>query len=116
MPKQHEKLLVDMRKAGLAVSSFVQGKSLADYSKDLLVRSAVERQLEILGEAVRQLRDLDPVLVARVSEHQRIIAFRNILAHGYDVLDENIVWQVVSEKLPVLLREVDVVLAELGMT
>ena len=115
MPKRREKLLVDIRKAGLAVLSFVQGKSLDDYAKDLLLRSAVERQLEILGEAVRRLRDLDPILAARISEHQRIIGFRNVLAHGYDVLDENVVWQVVSEKLSVLLGEVDAIMAELGI-
>jgi uncharacterized protein with HEPN domain len=94
MPKQREKLLIDVRKAGLAVTSFVKGKSLIDYSQDLLLRSAVERQLEILGEAVRKLRDLDPAMAARLSDHHRIIGFRNILAHGYDVLDEHIVWQV----------------------
>ena len=116
MPKQREKLLIDIRQAGRAVLSFISGKSLADYSQDLLLRSAVERQLEILGEAVRKLRDLDAAMVMRLSEHNRIIGLRNILAHRYDVLDEHIVWQVATEKLPVLMGEVDVILAELGAT
>jgi uncharacterized protein with HEPN domain len=106
MPKRPEKLLRDILAAGEAVQSFCAGRVRQDLSSDLMLRSAVERQLEILGEAVRRLRDLDPALAARISEHRRIIDFRNVLAHGYDVLDEDIVWQVINEKLPILLSEV----------
>ena len=70
-----------------------------------MVRSAVERQLEIIGEALRRLETLDATLVAQISDYRRIIAFRNIIAHGYDGLDDDIIWQVVTEKLPVLTRE-----------
>lgn len=70
-----------------------------------MLRSAVERQFEILGEAIRRLETLNPNLAARISEHRRIIAFRNIIAHGYDGLDDDIVWQVVVEKLPILADE-----------
>ncbi len=70
-----------------------------------MLRSAVERQLEILGEAVRRLEALDPALVQRISEHRRIIAFRNIIVHGYDGLDDDVVWQIVMGKLPILAEE-----------
>ena len=78
-----------------------------------MLRSAVERQLEILGEAVKRLQSLDDTLAAQISERQRIIAFRNIIAHGYDGLDDDVVWQVVTEKLPVLVAEAKGILARI---
>lgn len=105
MAHRPEKLLADILAAAAAIDQFVQGKSRADYDDDLMLRSAVERQLEILGEAVRRLEVLDPMLVKQISEHRRIIAFRNIIAHGYDGLDNDIVWQAVLEKVPVLADE-----------
>jgi uncharacterized protein with HEPN domain len=106
MPKRAEKLFSDIIAASEAAQSFVIGRSRQDFAQDLMLRSAVERQLEIVGEAIRRLRDLDPVLVAQISDYRRIIDFRNILAHGYDVLSEDVVWQVLSDKLPLLQAEV----------
>jgi uncharacterized protein with HEPN domain len=77
-----------------------------------MLRSAAERQFEVIGEALAQLARLDEALVARVSEHQRIIAFRNILMHGYADVDDRIVWDVVETKLPRLRLEVQALLAE----
>lgn len=54
-----------------------------------------------------------PSLPPQLSEHRRIIAFRNIIAHAYDGLDNDIVWQVVTEKLPVLKREAKELLSRL---
>jgi uncharacterized protein with HEPN domain len=105
MAHRPEKLLADILAAAAAIDQFVREKSRDDYGSDLMLRSAVERQLEILGEAVRRLEALDPTLVKPISEHRRIIAFRNIIAHGYDGLDDDIVWQVVVEKLPILADE-----------
>lgn len=63
------------------------------------MRSAVERQLLIVGEAISQLAKLDPGLTESIPEYQRIIAFRNILAHGYSAVDDATVWDVVDTKL-----------------
>jgi uncharacterized protein with HEPN domain len=65
-------------------------------------RSAVERQFEIVGEALRQLRDVDPDAAAAIPELARIVAFRNILIHGYASVDDRLVWGVVEGKLPAL--------------
>jgi uncharacterized protein with HEPN domain len=83
---QHEtkKYLDDMAKAAELIAQFTAGKTLADYMKDSMLRAAVERQFEIVGEALVQLAKCDPALAARIGEHQRIIAFRNILIHGYN--------------------------------
>ena len=77
---------------------------------DALLRSAVERQLEIIGEALARLARLDETLASRISEYRRIIAFRNILIHGYADVDHHIVWDIIESKLPTLRREVTTLL------
>jgi uncharacterized protein with HEPN domain len=67
-----------------------------------LLRSAVERQFEIVGEALAQLRKVDAETAATIPELPRIVAFRNILIHGYATVDDRIVWGVVEGSLPAL--------------
>ncbi len=59
-----------------------------------------------MGEAVGRLRRDDPETAGRLTEHERIVDFRNVLIHGYDLVDDEIVWDTIRTKLPVLLREV----------
>lgn len=77
-----------------------------------MLRAAVERQFEIIGEALGQLAKLDRTVAERISEHRRVIAFRNILIHGYADVDDQLVWDIVHTKLPVLRREVEALLKE----
>jgi uncharacterized protein with HEPN domain len=65
-----------------------------------MLRSAVERQFEIIGEVLNQLSKVDPGAAARIPELGRIVAFRNILIHGYAAVDDDLVWQVLVDKLP----------------
>lgn len=62
-------------------------------------------QFVIIGEALMRLRSTDLALYDRVTDADRIIAFRHVIAHGYDVLVDEIVWEILQEKLPVLLNE-----------
>lgn len=105
MPHNLAKMLQDVIDACCAIESFVDGKSLEDYRNNLMMRSAVERQFEIIGEAINRLYRIDPQWTQKLTSHRRIIAFRNIIAHGYDMLDPAIVWQVIQENLPTLLDE-----------
>ena len=89
-----------------------EGKALGDYSHDRLLRNAVERNFEVIGEAVGRLLRNDPDAASRLSEHERIVAFRNVLIHGYDLVDDELVWDTVTSKLPVLLSEVKALLQE----
>jgi uncharacterized protein with HEPN domain len=84
----------------------VRGKALQDYKRDRLLRQAIERNFEIIGEAMSRLAHHDPEVAGRISKHRRIIDFRNVLIHGYDLIDHRIVWSTISEELPVLLAEV----------
>lgn len=102
-----KKLLEDFRRAAGLISQFVADKALADYTTDSLLRSAVERQLEIISEALNRLRKSDAALANRIKDASRIIAFRNILIHGYDVVDDEIVWDVIQTHLPILRRQAE---------
>jgi len=102
---ESKKYLYDIAHAAELAIGFVAGKSFADYEADPMLCSAVERQLEIVGEALAQLAKTDPTVASKISEYQRIIAFRNILIHGYAEIDQRIVWNVLELKLPVVLQQ-----------
>ena len=76
------------------------------YAADELRSSAVERQLEIIGEALKNLRKTDPDIGDQIPEIARIIGLRNILAHGYTVVDDAVVWSAASQRVPELLAVV----------
>ena len=94
--------LWDALKAAQAVQSFLRGRTYEAFVEDDLLRSAVERQLEIIGEALSQLAKVDPQIADNVPELRRIIAFRNILVHGYSAVDYDTVWRLIEDKLPEL--------------
>lgn len=82
--------------------------SLSTWLAHRQMRQAVERNLEIIGEALMRLRDIDPKITKRISDVHQIIGLRNRLAHGYeDEIDDELVWITVRESLPTLKQEVD---------
>lgn len=91
-----------MRNAIDLIGQFIDGKTLHDYEHDAMLRSAVERQLEIIGEALNGLSRRDPDTATQITELPRIVAFRNALIHGYATVDDKLVWGVVESKLPEL--------------
>ena len=112
MQPDARKYLFDIQQAAELIARFTADRGFDDYLADPMLRSAVERQFEIIGEAMTQLSKLDATLAARISEHRRIITFRNILIHGYAQVDNRLVWDVVETKLSVLRQEVDDLLNE----
>jgi uncharacterized protein with HEPN domain len=110
MRLETKKYLYDILQAAKSLLQFNTGKSFVDYQGDALLRSASERQFEIIGEALRRLSKEDPASATQIHEHQRIIAFRNILIHGYADVDDRVVWDVLQSKLPRLLQEVETLL------
>ena len=103
-----KKLLLDVCEAGESILENTTGKSLAEYSRSRLLRRAVEREFEIIGEALKRLAEVDPVTAASVSQLRRIIDFRNRIIHGYDTVDDTVVWGVAEQSVPTLIREVTV--------
>ena len=112
MRLESKKYLFDIRQAAGLLTDFTRGKSFADFQGDPMLRSAVERQFEIIGEALTKLAKVDQETAALISEHRRIIAFRNILIHGYAQIDDRLVWGVVESKLPTLSQEMKKLLAD----
>lgn len=74
------------------------------YSVDRKTKSAVERQLVIIGEAINNLRKEE---APELTSGQQIISFRNRLVHAYDSIDDNIVWAILKRHLPLLKKEVE---------
>lgn len=103
LPLESRKYLFDIERAADSISQFTAGKTLADYEANRLLRAGVEREFEIIGEAVSQLAKRDPALAERIPDHRRLIAFRNVLIHGYADVDDVLVWGLISTKLPELL-------------
>lgn len=102
MPRDARAYLWDARQAIAHLRSFIAGKTWDDYADDLLLRSGVERQFEIIGEALNSLSKTAPKAAARIEDLPRIVAFRNILIHGYATVDDRLVWQVVTTRLDAL--------------
>lgn len=106
MRLEAKKCLEDIRQAAELIRQFTAGKSFEDYDKDALLRSGVERQFEIIGEALNRLSKIDVAIVENLPDTPRIIAFRNILVHAYDIVDNHVVWDVVGKNLVSLVTQV----------
>ena len=108
------KYLWDALRAATRIARFTAKRSYADYLADEMLRSAVERQFEIIGEAFAGLRRVDPSVAAGIPSLPRIVAFRNVLIHGYATVDDRLVWGVVEGKLAELLEQLGRLLEQTG--
>jgi uncharacterized protein with HEPN domain len=106
MPRDARKYLFDIQHGATRIREFTGHLTAEAYLGNVLLQSAVERQFEIIGEALTQLRKIAPELVAEVTEASRIIGFRNVLIHGYAEVDNRLVWNVIETKLPILIQDV----------
>ena len=97
---------------GLIEAFLHQGRidSYEAYTKHEMAKSAVERQLGIIGEAVNKIRKLDPD--HPIPEADRIVQFRNRLIHSYDSIDDQFVWPIMQNHLPALKAVVERALNE----
>jgi uncharacterized protein with HEPN domain len=111
MERKTPKLLEDIRDATAFICHVTDGKTLDDYLHDRLLRQAVERNFEIIGEAVGRLAKIDAETAGKIGQYQQIISFRNVLIHGYDLIDTAQVWDVIQKNLPKLEAEVSSILA-----
>ena len=105
-PPEVRKYLFDVAEACDLIAEFVSGKTFSDYQQDRMLRSAIERQFEIVGEALLGLLRIAPDLQKRVSDTRRIVAFRNRLIHGYASVADEVVWGVVETNLNLLRQEI----------
>ena len=104
MHREIKKLVIDIKTAIEEIETFTKDKNFADLQKERGLQLIVERELEIIGEALNRLRRVDPEIDTKVPDTRRIIGLRNIIAHGYDILEYEILWDIVENKI-LLLKE-----------
>ena len=114
MRRDPRAFLWDALAAAEAIQTFVQGHDGQGYATDELLHSAVERKFEIIGEALGQLSKVDGALAARVPRLAQIVAFRNVLIHGYAAVTHDTVWTVVQDALPELVATLRRMLEDLA--
>ena len=102
-----KKYLYDIQQAIGQIEIFLTGKTYKDFTDESLLQSAVERQFEIIGEALYRIRKIDEAYLSKINDANKIISFRNVIIHGYDIIDSKIVWDAVKFNLPKLKAEIN---------
>ena len=112
MKREARAYLHDVIEACDRIARFTSGKSYAEYLAEEMFRSAVERQLGIIGEAVAQIRTREPALLDEITDASSIIAFHNILIHSYETVADETVWGILRSHLPQLRQDAEHLLAD----
>ena len=99
------KLYIDIINSIDLIHEFIGPINLfEEYTVDLKTKSAIERQLAIVGEAIKRIKDIDPN--EPIQYRDEIIGFRNILVHGYDIIDDGAVWRILKTYLNPLKEQI----------
>ena len=111
MDDKLRKYLTDIHKSILQIESFLgEKKNFKRFQRNLMLQSAVERQIEIIGEAMNLALQLDETL--SITDARKIVNTRNKLIHGYATVDIILIWDITSNKLPILKKEIETLLSE----
>ena len=104
--------LWDMLDAARAIREFVRPRSFEDYASDRMLRGAVERHIEIIGEAANRVSRAFRAAHPEIPWH-RIIAQRNALAHEYGEIEDVLIWRVAIARIPELISQLEGILPPL---
>jgi len=104
-PMRDSALLLDMLTAANAVRSFVDGRTYQDYITNLMLRSAVERQVEVIGEAARGVSEEFKAAHAEIP-WRPVMAQRHRLAHEYGDIKDELIWRVATVHVPQLILQI----------
>jgi len=106
MQREIKKYLFDIMQAIEEIESYLLKKTYQDFTKGTIIQSAVERKFEIIGEALSRIHKLDEKVLGNITDARKIIGFRNVIIHGYDILDSKIIWDATQYNLPKLKEEI----------
>ena len=106
MRRDHATILRDAVIAAEDIVSMLGDMTQEQFLEDRRTPRAVERSFEIIGEALSRLARDFPAIAESIPEHRRVIDFRNVLAHGYDVVDPRLVYGLARTRLPALIAAV----------
>jgi uncharacterized protein with HEPN domain len=107
MPHQLDSIRHDILTAIEEIQGFISGRSLQELLTDRAFQLVLEREFEILGEALYRIRNISPEAFDRIPAGHRMIGLRNILAHGYDRVDYSILWAAATQELELLRENVE---------
>jgi uncharacterized protein with HEPN domain len=102
--------LHDIIFAARDILDMTKGKSLDNFLKDPMLQSAVERKFIVLGEALFQLKNYFPQLLSQIPESRALIAFRHVLVHGYNQVEDELTWGVIETRLEPALKAAEKIL------
>lgn len=97
--------LQDVLEQAEEVLEFTKGMDFEAYLTDRKTQAAVERKFEIMGEALNRIHSANAELLENIRDYRDIISLRNILAHGYDSIDNLLVWGVIENDLNGLIED-----------
>jgi uncharacterized protein with HEPN domain len=103
MERDPKTLLFEIAESCRMIVAFTVGLDVDTYASNALIKSAVERQFIVIGEALNRLKQTDDAIFDSITDASQIVGFRNILVHGYDVVSDELVWEIISENVPILL-------------
>ena len=112
MKDEVREYLEDILMEASDIKEFTAGKDLEQYSKDRLLKAGIERKFEIIGEALNRIKSNDDDILEEIRDHRSIISFRNILAHGYDIVEDKVVWGIIENDLDMLIEDAEMLLAK----
>ena len=98
--------LWDIREAAKLILDSTAEVTFEQYEENVLLRSAVERQFEIIGEATRRIANDDQTIAEQITGYKTIIGLRNRIIHEYDNIANRTVWDIIQNNLPTLMQEV----------
>jgi uncharacterized protein with HEPN domain len=81
------------------------GNNFQNFESEILLRRAIERDLEIIGEAIKKILELEPTI--QISSARKIIGLRNIISHAYDSIEPEIIWGIIQRDIPLLQTEIN---------
>ena len=103
--------LSDMKQAIQEINDFLpEGQNFLAFQKDIKTKRAIERNIEIIGEAMNRILKKKPDF--QITNARKIVATRNRVIHGYDSVSEDVIWAIVVQELPKLEKEIDGLLDE----
>ncbi len=104
MTGKTKKYLFDILESINSIENFISNVDFIQYQKNKMIRRAVEREFEIIGEAMNAMIKSDDSV--HISSAERIIGMRNRVIHGYDKIDNGLIWGTIKKHLPILKNEV----------
>ena len=106
MKREINKYLFDIKTSIDSINDFLgDNRNFFDYQENKLLRRGIEREIEIIGEAVNRILNIDPNI--QIKNARQIVDTRNWVIHGYDKVDDVVVWGIISNHLPKLYKEIE---------